>query len=53
MVTFDDVLPYSQNLTLLYVEDNPDAREMTSMVLEDFFNTLIVAVDGEDGLEKF
>jgi len=53
MIDIDEVIEYSQNLTLLYVEDNKDAREMTSMILEDFFDNIIVAVDGEDGYEKF
>lgn len=53
MIDIDELIEYSQNLTLLYVEDNQDAREMTSMILEDFFDTIIVAVDGEDGYEKF
>jgi PAS domain S-box-containing protein len=53
MIDIDEIIKYSHNLTLLYVEDNEDAREMTSMILEDFFDTIIVAVDGEDGFEKF
>ena len=43
----------AQEMTLLYVEDNPDAREMTTMLLEDFFGTVIVAADGEEGLVQF
>jgi len=53
MIDIDEVIEYSQDLTLLYVEDNKDAREMTSMILEDFFDNIVVAVDGEDGYEKF
>jgi len=53
MTNIDKTIENSQNLTLLYVEDNKDAREMTSMILEDFFNKVIVAVDGEDGYNKF
>ena len=53
MIDIEDVIEYSQNLTLLYVEDNQDAREMTTMILEDFFDNIIVAVDGEDGYNKF
>ena len=53
MTNIDKTIENSQNLTLLYVEDNKDAREMTSMILEDFFNKIIVAVDGEDGYNKF
>jgi len=53
MVRFNDIIKYSKDLTLLYVEDNADSREMTLMLFEDFFHQVIVAVDGEDGLEKF
>jgi len=53
MIDVDNLIKYSQDLTLLYVEDNEDAREMTTMILEDFFDNIIVAVDGEDGLKKF
>ena len=53
MIDLDDTIDYAKNLTLLYVEDNQDAREMTTLILEEFFDNIIVAVDGEDGLEKF
>ena len=41
MINFDKVIEYSKDLKLLYVEDNQDAREMTMMVLEDFFDDII------------
>ena len=53
MIDIDELIEYSHDLTLLYVEDNKDAREMTSMLLEDFFDNIIVAIDGEDGYKKF
>ncbi len=53
MIDIDEIIKYSQHLRLLYVEDNADAREMTAMILEDFFDEIVIAVDGEDGLEKF
>jgi len=52
-IDIDEIIKYSQHLKLLYVEDNPDAREMTAMILEDFFDDIVIAVDGEDGFEKF
>ncbi|RLA73510.1 MAG: hypothetical protein DRG30_06255, partial [Epsilonproteobacteria bacterium] len=48
-----EVLQYSQNLTILYVEDNKDIREIILEILEDLFHNVIVAEDGKDGLEKF
>jgi len=53
MIDIDEIIKYSQHLNLLYVEDNADAREMTAMILEDFFDNITIAVDGEDGFEKF
>jgi PAS domain S-box-containing protein len=53
MHEMDKLINYSQSLTLLYVEDNPEAREMTLILLEDFFDNIVIAVDGEDGIEKF
>jgi len=53
MINIEETIKYAKNLTLLYVEDNQDAREMTSMILDDFFGSIIFGVDGEDGLQKF
>ena len=53
MIDIEETIKYAKNLTLLYVEDNQDAREMTAMILEDFFDTVILAVDGVDGFKKF
>ena len=53
MIDFEEITECSRGLKLLYVEDNDDAREMTTMILENFFDSIVVAVDGEDGYEKF
>ena len=53
MENLDEIIKYSKNLTLLYVEDNDDAREMTSMILEDFFGRVLTANDGEEGYEIY
>ena len=42
-----------KGLKLLYVEDDTMARETTLKLLNNLFDTIVVAVDGEDGLEKF
>ncbi|NOR57281.1 MAG: response regulator [Sulfurimonas sp.] len=44
---------YTKKLKLLYVEDNEETRLSTLLVLERFFDEIIVAVDGKDGLDKF
>ena len=48
-----DIIKHTYPLNLLYVEDNKDAREAVLTILEDFFENIIICVDGEDGLEKF
>ena len=44
---------YTKKLKLLYVEDNEETRVSTLLMLERFFDEIILAVDGKDGLEKF
>jgi PAS domain S-box-containing protein len=53
MKNLDSVVKYSQKLNLLYIEDNEGAREATLVILNEFFNNVIVAIDGQDGLDKF
>ncbi len=42
-----------KKLKVLYVEDNPEARESTSGLLQIFFPDLVIAIDGEDGYNTF
>jgi PAS domain S-box-containing protein len=44
---------YSRSMSLLYVEDNEDAREMLTVILEMFFETIHIARDGREGLAIF
>jgi len=39
--------------TILLVEDDPNVREMVEEVLKEYGYNVIVAVDGEEGLERF
>ncbi len=43
----------NKDLTVLYVEDNDEVRNSTLSLLEDFFQNIDWAIDGEDGLEKY
>ncbi len=43
----------SKDLKLLYVEDNQDAREMTTLILETFFEDITIAKDGKEALELY
>jgi len=53
MNSIDYTMEQSQHLKLLYIEDNAVVAESTLMILEEFFNHIVVAVDGVDGVEKF
>ena len=43
----------AKELKILYVEDNEEARRSTLYLLEEFFDDIVVAIDGQDGLDKF
>jgi len=47
------LMKFAQELQLLYVEDNKEARDSTIGLLDNIFNNITVAIDGQDGLEKF
>ena len=47
------MIKYTSTWKLLYVEDNELARTSTLGILNEFFADIVVAVDGEDGFEKF
>ena len=53
MINEDNIIEHSKPLKLLYVEDNQDTRESTMLLLEEFFDDITIAIDGEDGLNKF
>ncbi len=53
MIEIEKLAKQSRNVKLLYVEDNQATRESISLILEEFFEYIIIAVDGEEGLEKF
>jgi len=46
-------LESSKNLKVLYVEDSEMVRESTCDILDDFFDFIDVAVDGEEGLKLY
>ncbi|MEA3383618.1 MAG: EAL domain-containing protein [Campylobacterota bacterium] len=53
MLNIKNIIKYTKNLKLLYVEDNKEARESVVMMLEEFFDDITTAIDGEDGCQKF
>lgn len=49
----ENTINLSKGIKLLYVEDNENSRIEVLEILEIFFQDIIVAVDGVEGLEKF
>ena len=47
------LMEFATKLKVLYVEDNQDARESTLGLLDNIFNNIATAINGEDGLDKF
>lgn len=52
-VNLKELSVMSQDLKLLYVEDDVSARESTLKLLCNFFKNITTAIDGEDGVDKF
>ena len=48
-----NIIKITKNINLLYVEDNKNTMKSSIFFFEEFFNNIITAVDGVDGLEKF
>ncbi|WP_415251309.1 response regulator transcription factor [Sulfurimonas sp.] len=48
-----NLLEYSSNLNILYVEDDKMLMEETAFLLEAFFKNIDTAYDGLDGLNKY
>jgi PAS domain S-box-containing protein len=47
------IMESTKKLNLLYVEDNVDARASTLSILREFFDSIVIAEDGKEGLEKY
>jgi CheY-like chemotaxis protein len=53
MYKFKEVYQYTKNLHVLYVEDDENLAEETSDILEDFFASVTLAVDGVEGIQTY
>jgi len=53
MKEIEEIVKYTSKLTLLYVEDDASTREASMFLLENFFDTIVIAENGKDGIEKF
>lgn len=52
MMSRADLLPYTQSLHVLYVEDDEMVREIHTRMLVRLFKSIELASDGQEGLEK-
>lgn len=52
-MTFDEVYAYTQDLSVLYVEDEEEVRRTIRRLLENYYRTIDVANDGREGLECY
>ena len=53
MIDLEEIVKFSKKTRLLYVEDDHDVRKSMLVVLEEFFDHIVVAKDGEEGVRKF
>ena len=52
-MTTKEILKMTNNLHLLYVEDDLSMRETSVELFKNFFTQITTAVDGVDGLEEY
>ncbi|QOY51992.1 response regulator [Candidatus Sulfurimonas baltica] len=48
-----ELIKITKTLKLLYVEDDKQVRDSTLEMLNNFFSDIVIAMDGQEGLEKF
>jgi diguanylate cyclase (GGDEF)-like protein len=51
--TFETILPYTQPLSILYVEDEPDVRKSMSEILTCLCHHVESAANGKEGIVKY
>jgi len=53
MIDLKELVIYTKKMNLLYVEDDAIVRITTMELLENMFENIVVATDGEDALELY
>ncbi len=53
MSFFEEIRKIGSKLQLMYVEDDELVRNATLTILDEYFSSIIIAHDGEDGFTKF
>lgn len=51
--TLEELISFTKELKVLYVEDNREAQEAMLYLLKNFFNDIEAASNGEEGFAKF
>jgi DNA-binding response OmpR family regulator len=49
----ENIIKYTKNLNVLYIEDNIYVQNQTTKMLESFFNKIYIANNGKEALELF
>ena len=49
----ENIIKYTKNLNVLYVEDNIYVQQQTIKMLESFFNNIYIASNGKEALDLF
>ena len=49
----ENIIKYTKNLNVLYVEDNIYVQQQTIKMLESFFNNIYIACNGKEALDLF
>jgi YesN/AraC family two-component response regulator len=52
-MTFDEVYAFTQDLSILYVEDEEEVRKSITRLLENYYGAINVAKDGREGLKYY
>ena len=50
---FKEIIQYTENLKLLYIEEDLDTMKNTIEILNSFFNNVDIAMDGASALETY
>ncbi len=53
MLNSKEILKYTENLSILFVEDHDELRENTTEILKNFFYRVDCAEDGREALKKY
>jgi len=53
MLNSKELLSYTKQLSILFVEDHDDLRTNTTEILKNFFNTVNSSVNGEEALHQY